>query len=619
MGNANLLGPVALLAIIVFAIRFAAERTAPRAARRVDRPVGLPVLPRRRPRRRTSRPSPWPSSSSPCCSCAARAGRASAPATTSPTRPSGSAARWRSGCCAIRSSRRSGAAPTSPAARRIWQAVLERAVQQPLIGWGYSTPWIAGRPGVRRVDHRPRPDASCRRTTCGSTCSSSSASIGVFLMGVLYLAFIWRSWFFAVDRPRWDLRADRPYSPLTLLPTLVGAILLVQGLAESSPLLLWGWLFVVMLAFKIKQSPHIGEGAAEHAHRDRAWRADHAGVVTRHAPRRRARGAGSALLASAALARAYTIAVLGAVVLGVRDRADRRTRHLRRRSSSGSACSASAMLVARRREISLVRLVPTTRGRCSSAWALASVFWSQDATGSFWSWVSTAGLAFLAVTIGHVRDTLQTARALGDVHARAAVDLARRRGPRRASCSTCRSASSASRATSRSSARSRASSARATCSGFVAVHRAHHLPDRVPHAVRARRACRCSRSCSPGGLAALSDSPTVLVLAVAVGLAVGALALVRHARPEGRSALQWTLGGIVVVGLAIGYAARHPIIALPRRRIRLLDASEPVEHDGRLPALQAGAGLGMVRAVEPERVPVQRDQLRACARATRPG
>jgi exopolysaccharide production protein ExoQ len=87
--------------------------------------------------------------------------------------------------------------------------------------------------------------------------------VGVFLMAMVYFAFIWRSWFFAVDRPRWDLRADRPYSPLTLLPTLVAAILLVQGFAESGPLLAWGWLFVVMLAFKIKQSPHIGEGAAE--------------------------------------------------------------------------------------------------------------------------------------------------------------------------------------------------------------------------------------------------------------------------------------------------------------------------------------------------------------------
>jgi exopolysaccharide production protein ExoQ len=83
------------------------------------------------------------------------------------------------------------------------------------------------------------------------------------LLALFYFAFIWRAWFFAVDRPRWDLRADRPYSPLTLLPTLVGAIVLVQGLAESSPLLLWGWLFVVMLGAKIKQSPHVGVGPAE--------------------------------------------------------------------------------------------------------------------------------------------------------------------------------------------------------------------------------------------------------------------------------------------------------------------------------------------------------------------
>jgi O-antigen ligase len=87
--------------------------------------------------------------------------------------------------------------------------------------------------------------------------------IGVFLIALTYLAFVWRAWFFAVDRPRWDLGADRPYSPMSLLPSLVGAILLVQSFSESSPLLLWGWMFVVMLSFKIKQAPHIGVGPAE--------------------------------------------------------------------------------------------------------------------------------------------------------------------------------------------------------------------------------------------------------------------------------------------------------------------------------------------------------------------
>ena len=88
--------------------------------------------------------------------------------------------------------------------------------------------------------------------------------VGLVLMGLIYLAATWRSWFFAVDRPRWDLREDRPYSPLTLLPTLTIAILLVQGLAESSPLLGWGWLLRRACSrYKIKQSPHVGDGPAE--------------------------------------------------------------------------------------------------------------------------------------------------------------------------------------------------------------------------------------------------------------------------------------------------------------------------------------------------------------------
>ena len=87
--------------------------------------------------------------------------------------------------------------------------------------------------------------------------------VGVILMAIAWLALLWRAWFFAVDRPRWDLVATRPYSPITLLPTLVGAILLVQGLAESAPLYGWGWFFLVMLAFKIKQAPLLGRVPSE--------------------------------------------------------------------------------------------------------------------------------------------------------------------------------------------------------------------------------------------------------------------------------------------------------------------------------------------------------------------
>lgn len=147
---------------------------------------------------------------------------------------------------------------------RIWAAVLERASEHPIIGWGFSTPWLASDPAFDGwiIDH-------------GQTVQQAHnmwldvflqlGAIGLALIIGIYISFVWRSWFFAIDRPRWDLRADRPYSPLTLLPTLVATLLLVQGLSESGPLLLWGWMLVVALGTKVTQAPLVGVGPAEHS------------------------------------------------------------------------------------------------------------------------------------------------------------------------------------------------------------------------------------------------------------------------------------------------------------------------------------------------------------------
>lgn len=263
------------------------------------------------------------------------------------------------------------------------------------------------------------------------------------------------------------------------------------------------------------------------------------------------------LLASAAFARAYTLVVLGAVFSAFAlERIAGRVTYV---TIIGSVCALGiGMLVARRDEISLVRLAPTTLV-LFLGWALASVFWSSDATASWWSWVSTIALALLAVVIGHVRDTLQTARALGDVLrlllaislgievlSGVLLDMPFRflgvqgnlaaLGPVQGIFGT------------------------RNMLGFVAVLAL------ITFLIEYR-----TQSVSPGvsiasvvlggSLAALSDSPTVLVLAVAVGLAAGALALVRHARPDRRPALQWTLGALVAIGLVVGYSARHPLIA----------------------------------------------------------
>jgi len=144
----------------------------------------------------------------------------------------------------------------------IWADVLARAAERPFTGWGFSTPWIASEPLIDGwiVDHG---QTVVQAHSVWIDVFFQLGGVGVLLFTLVYLAYLWRSWFFAVDRPRWDLRADRPYSPLTLLPTLIGALLVVQGLTESGPLLLWGWMFVVLFGAKIKQAPLVGVGPAE--------------------------------------------------------------------------------------------------------------------------------------------------------------------------------------------------------------------------------------------------------------------------------------------------------------------------------------------------------------------
>lgn len=261
MGNANLLGPVALLAIIVFAIRFAAR--APRrtlligwilvsaflfvrassATAFVAAVAVVVVLVTVLLMRRAKRPGE----------------RTRYYIAYAVVGIGGLLAFWFLRGPVFEALGRSA---DLTGRERIWEDVLARANEHPWIGWGFSTPWITTDPAFDGwiTDHG---QTVMQAHNMWIDVYLQLGWIGVFLMIMTYLAYIWRSWFFAVDRPRWDLRADRPYSPLTLLPTLLGAVLLVQGLAESSPLLLWGWMLVVLLAFKIKQSPHIGEGAAE--------------------------------------------------------------------------------------------------------------------------------------------------------------------------------------------------------------------------------------------------------------------------------------------------------------------------------------------------------------------
>lgn len=145
----------------------------------------------------------------------------------------------------------------------IWEAVLARIEDHPIIGWGFATPWVPWDPAFDNwiiINGLPVFHAH----NVWLDVLFQLGAVGVLIVATAYLALIWRSWFFAIDRPRFDLVADRPYQAITLLPLLIVTIMLVQGIAESRPLMEWGWMFLVMFGMKIKQAPLVGEGPTEH-------------------------------------------------------------------------------------------------------------------------------------------------------------------------------------------------------------------------------------------------------------------------------------------------------------------------------------------------------------------
>lgn len=263
------------------------------------------------------------------------------------------------------------------------------------------------------------------------------------------------------------------------------------------------------------------------------------------------------VLGSASFARAYALSVVGAVFANILiERIAGRVTYVT--IIAGLCVIGVGVLVVRRREISLVRLVPTTLV-VFIGWTFASVFWATDRPTSLWSWVSMTAVAFLAITIGHVRDTLQTARVVGDV---LRLLLALSLGVEILSgiiLDTPFRVLGVQGNIAQLGPIQGVFGAR-NMLGFMSVIAL--ITFLIEYRTQSIRVGLALASVVLGGsLAALSDSPTVVVLAVGVGLAVGALALVRHTAPERRATLQWALGAVVVVGVGVGYVARHPIIA----------------------------------------------------------
>lgn len=305
------------------------------------------------------------------------------------------------------------------------------------------------------------------------------------------------------------------------------------------------------------------------------------------------------LLSSAALARAFTLTVFatafgGFAITAVAGEVTLAT------IVAGLCALGLAILVARRDEIELVRLAPTTLVLLV-VWAGISAFWSAAPATALAGWAQLAGLAMLAVVIGHVRDALQTVRALGDVlRWLLGISLAlevlsgilldlpipflgiqgaiAELGPVQGLFGT------------------------RNALGFVTVIAL--ITFLVEFRTQSVGSGVAIGSVVLGGiLAALSGSPTVIVVALVTAAASLALWGVRRVSPARRRAVQVALGVGVVVAIAVASAARAPLIAAlgaendleTRTRVwtRVLDVADirPVQ------------GFGFFGAWDPDAIP----------------
>ncbi|WP_314422901.1 O-antigen ligase family protein [uncultured Microbacterium sp.] len=264
------------------------------------------------------------------------------------------------------------------------------------------------------------------------------------------------------------------------------------------------------------------------------------------------------LLGSAEFARAFTIAVLAAVFGSYL--IERMTSRVTLATIIGGLCLLGlGILWVRRAELSALRIAPSSL-LAFLAWALVSLVWTTDKSDSFLGWLELLCFALLAITVGHIRDTLQTVRALGDtLRALLALSLALEilsgvlldipfvflgiqgdlavGGPIQGIFGS------------------------RNMLGFVTVIAL------ITFFVEWRSQSLSARVAVPSMglallLAFLSASPTVLVLAAAVGTGAVALMIVRHAPPERRSVVQWVLGVLVTLALSAAFLLRHSIIAL---------------------------------------------------------
>ncbi|WP_186806187.1 O-antigen ligase family protein [Microbacterium aerolatum] len=130
---------------------------------------------------------------------------------------------------------------------RIWELVIGRAIEAPVLGNGFASPWLPWDPAFSRwiVDH----DITVFQAhNMWLDVFMQLGFVGVACIALIVGIAIRNGWLLAQADRTAVSSSFLPPKRSNLIPFLAMLVLLVQGLTESSPVMLWGWTLLTMIS-----------------------------------------------------------------------------------------------------------------------------------------------------------------------------------------------------------------------------------------------------------------------------------------------------------------------------------------------------------------------------------
>lgn len=134
----------------------------------------------------------------------------------------------------------------------IWESVLDLAQQRPAFGWGWVSVWM---PWAKPFDNLAH-EGGIRQLQAHNVWVDvvfQLGLVGLIIFVALVAASLVKAWQHAVDRPQEAPGAPLRYRAITLLPLLFMVALIVQSAAESRLIHEFGIVVLVIIAIKTKR------------------------------------------------------------------------------------------------------------------------------------------------------------------------------------------------------------------------------------------------------------------------------------------------------------------------------------------------------------------------------